>query len=388
MIESHYRTSMQLFSHPKKEIFIYVPPILFTKSKHKAYLGRTPKVWRVFKVEPSDRIMNEMTRLGFTKYEVLTYWTLLVNGPSTAREISEESGIPYNRVYDTVTSLKARGFVTEVEGTPRVYAAFSPSIAFMRLKRDIDELRKLFEEELAKSRRRGREKPAIWRTTDIDEAIEMVRESIEGSEYEIILVAPEKFLERIQDDLEKALRDGVTLSLYTGGNASLNGLRGKGNLFIRRFHRLNHFIGMFDGKEVIDIQNIGLRPRNPPSFKATYPEIIFAQYAFVREAFQESELLIEDVNRKHDVRFFTTFHAVDLIRRHLPEGRVYAEVVGRNLSTGELETLSGEVVGYTVVLEEGIDNFDLKVNGKIVKVGGMFAVLEEYESTRIRLILD
>lgn len=339
-------------------------------------------------MEPSDKIMNAMTRLGFTKYEVLTYWTLLVNGPSTARKISEESGIPYNRVYDTVTSLKARGFVTEVEGSPRVYAAFSPSIAFMRLKSDIDDLKELFEEELSKSKRRGREKPAIWRTTNINEAIEMVRESIASSEYEIILVAPEKFLEEIKKDLENALKRGVTLSIYTGGEASLNGIRGKGNLFIRRFHRLNHFIGMFDGKEVIDIQNIGLRPRNPPSFKATYPEIIFAQYAFVREAFQESELLIEDVNKKHDVRFFTTFHAVDLIRKYLPRQKIYAEIVGRNLSTGEIERLSGQVVGYSVVLEEGIDNFDLKINGSVVKVGGMFAVLEEYETTKIRLILE
>ncbi|WP_297547918.1 TrmB family transcriptional regulator sugar-binding domain-containing protein [Thermococcus sp.] len=53
-----------------------------------------------------------------------------------------------------------------------------------------------------------------------------------------------------------------------------------------------------------------------------------------------------------------------------------------------METLAGEVVGYTVLLEEGVDNFDLKTNGKIVKVGGMFAVLEDYETTKIRLILD
>jgi len=339
-------------------------------------------------VGPSDKIMRAMARLGFTKYEVLTYWTLLVNGPSTAREISEESGIPYNRVYDTVTTLKARGFVTEVEGTPRVYAAFSPAISFMRLKNEIDDLQKLFEEELSKSKRKDQERPAIWRTTDIEEAIEMVKESIENSKYEIILVAPEKFLEKIQRDLEKALLRGVTLSLYTGGDTSLNGLRKKGNLFIRRFHKLNHFIGMFDGKEVIDIQNIGLRPRNPPSFKATYPEIIFAQYAFVREAFKESELILEDIKRKNDIRFFTTFHAVDIIKRYLPKKRIYAEVIGRNLATNEIETLAGEVVGYTVLLEEGVDNFDLKTNGKIVKVGGMFAVLEDYETTKIRLILD
>ncbi|HIE58572.1 MAG TPA: TrmB family transcriptional regulator, partial [Hydrogenothermaceae bacterium] len=51
-------------------------------------------------MEISEKVLAMLTRLGFTKYEVLTYWTLLVYGPSTAKEISEKSGIPYNRVYD------------------------------------------------------------------------------------------------------------------------------------------------------------------------------------------------------------------------------------------------------------------------------------------------
>ncbi len=339
-------------------------------------------------MEISEKVLTMLTRLGFTKYEVLTYWVLLVHGPSTAKEISERSGIPYNRVYDTIASLKSRGFVSEIEGSPRVYVAFSPSISFMKFKKEVDEIRQKLDEELKKVKVKKEERPGIWRTKDLEEAVEMVRESINESQYEIILVAPEKFLEKLESSIKTALKKGVTVSLYTEEKIMLSTLSGIGNLFVRKFHKLNHFIGMFDGKEVIDIQNIGFRPRNPPSFKATYPEIIFSQYSFIREAFKESTLILEEIKRSNDLRFFTTFHAVDVIRRHINNNSIFAEIIAKNLTTGDLEELRGRVVGYTVGLEEGIDSFDLETDEGIVKIGGMFAVLEEYETTKIRLILE
>ncbi|HIP89110.1 MAG TPA: TrmB family transcriptional regulator [Thermococcus paralvinellae] len=338
-------------------------------------------------MEISEKVLAMLTRLGFTKYEVLTYWTLLVYGPSTAKEISEKSGIPYNRVYDTIASLKARGFVSEIESSPRVYVAFSPSIAFLRFKKEVDNIKKQLEKELKKVKVKEEERPGIWRTKDLDEAVEMIKESLDISEYEVILVAPEKFLEKIEGNIKNALKKGVTVSLYTEERIDLSDFAKIGNLFVRKFHRLNHFIGMFDGREVIDIQNIGFRPRNPPSFKATYPEIIFSQYSFIREAFKGSTLILESIKRKDNLRFFTTFHAVDLIRRHLNDSNIYAEIIARNLTTGEFEELRGRIVGYTIAMEEGIDNFDLETDKGIFKIGGMFAVLEDYETTRIKLIL-
>jgi len=338
-------------------------------------------------MEVSGKVIRMMTNVGFTKYEVLVYWTLLVYGPSTAKEISERSGVPYNRVYDTIASLKARGFVSEVDSSPKVYVAYSPRVAFLKLKRDIDAIKEELERELKRVKKSPEERPGIWRAKDLDSALEMVIESLENSSYEAILVAPEKFLERLEASIKDALKRGVTLSLYTGESIDLSDLARLGNVYVRKFHRLNHFIGMFDGREVIDIQNIGFHPRNPPSFKATYPEIIFSQYGFIREAFKESELILEGIKNPNDIRFFTTFHAVDLIKRHINEGDIYAKVVGRNLSTGEIEELEGKVVGYTVALEEGIDNFDLETEKGVVKIGGMFAVLEDYETTKIRLML-
>ncbi|WP_457751333.1 TrmB family transcriptional regulator sugar-binding domain-containing protein [Thermococcus sp.] len=338
-------------------------------------------------MEMSEKVMAMLTRIGFTKYEVLIYWTLLVYGPSTAKEISERSGVPYNRVYDTIASLRGRGFVNEIEGSPKVYLAYSPKISFLKFKRDIDTIREELERELERVKLKTEERPGIWRTKDLDVAVEMVKESIDASNYEVILVAPEKFLERIENNIKNALKRGTTVSLYTEEKIDLSDFSKLGNLYVRRFHKLNHFIGMFDGNEVIDIQNIGFRPRNPPSFKATYPEIIFSQYSFIREAFKESHLLAESIKNPDDIRFFANFHAVDLIRRHLNDEVIYAKVRGRNLASGEIEELEGRVVGYTVALDEGIDSFDLELETGIVKVGGMFAVLEDYETTMIHLAL-
>ncbi|ADT84946.1 HTH-type sugar-sensing transcriptional regulator TrmB [Thermococcus barophilus] len=338
-------------------------------------------------MEISEKVLGMLTRLGFTKYEILTYWTLLVYGPSTAKEISERSGIPYNRVYDTIASLKTRRFVSEIDGSPRVYVAFSPSIAFLRFKKEVDEIKEQLEEELKRIKVKTEERPGVWRTKELDEAIEMVRESLERVEYEAILLSPGKFFIEIKDSLRNALKKGATLSIYTEGNIDLSELTNIGNLFVRKFHRLNHFIGMFDGREVINIQNIGFEPKNPPSFKATYPEIIFSQYSFLREAFGESELILEDINQKNELRFFADFHAVDVIRRYLGKCDIYAEVIAKSLSTNEIEELRGKVVGYTFALNEGIDNFELETDRGILKIGGMFAVLEDYETTKIKLIL-
>ncbi len=337
-------------------------------------------------MEITGEILSAFTKLGFTKYEALAYWTLLVYGPSTAKDISKRSGIPYNRVYDTIASLKMRGFVSEIEGSPTVYVAFSPSVAFLRFKKELDEIKQKLESALRKVKV-DEERPGIWRTTSLDEAVEMTNESLRNAEYEVILVAPEKFLGSIEDSIRIALKNGVTVSLYTEDRIDLSELIGIGNLFVRKFHKLNHFIGMTDGKEVIDIQNIGFRPRNPPSFKATYPEIIFAQYSFIREAFKESSLTMESIRRKNDIRFFTTFHAADFIKRHLKNNNIYAELIAKNLETGEIEKIEGRIIGYTIAFEEGIDNFDVETETGIVKIGGMFAVLEDYECTKIKLSL-
>ncbi|MCO6040254.1 HTH-type sugar-sensing transcriptional regulator TrmB [Thermococcus alcaliphilus] len=337
-------------------------------------------------MEIPPEISHALSEIGFTKYEILTYWTLLVYGPSTAKEISTKSGIPYNRVYDTISSLKLRGFVTEIEGTPKVYAAYSPRIAFFRFKKELEDIMKKLEIEL-NNVKKEEQRPAIWRSRSFDEAIEMFRESLYSAKNEVIVVTPSEFFETIREDLIKTLERGVTVSLYIDKIPDLSEFKGKGNFFVRQFYKLNHLIGMTDGKEVVTIQNATFDSIGPPSFKSTYPEIIFSQYSLIIEIFKESTLEKEIISNPKDIRFFAMFHAVDFVKNHLKNRNIYAEITGKNLESGRLETLTGRVVGYTLSLREAVNNIHLETENGVVKVGGMFAVIEDYESTEIKFIM-
>lgn len=335
-------------------------------------------------MEVPPQLAQALSEIGFTKYETLTYWTLLVYGPSTAKEVSSKSGVPYNRVYDTISSLKRRGFVTEIEGKPKVYAAYSPRIALLRFKQELDEIMAQFEKAL-KDVKREEERPAIWRSQDLEEALEMFRESLSSAENEVIVVIPGKLFDSIKEDLIEAFKRGVTVSIYTDEIPDVSGFKGPGNLFLRSFYKPNHIVGMVDGREVITIQNVAFNPRNPPAFKSTYPEIIFSQYSLIIEIFKESKLIGEILTNPSDLRFFAMFHAADLVKRHLKDSQITAVIMGKNIKTGREETLQGLVVGYTLSLKEAINNIHVETERGIVKVGGMFAVIEDYASTDIRL---
>ncbi|MDK2854732.1 HTH-type sugar-sensing transcriptional regulator TrmB [Thermococcus sp. PK] len=337
-------------------------------------------------MEIPPEISHALSEIGFTKYEILTYWTLLVYGPSTAKEISAKSGIPYNRVYDTISSLKLRGFVTEIEGTPKIYAAYSPRIAFFRFKKELEDIMEKLEIEL-KNMKKEEQRPAIWRSRSFDEALEMFRESLYSAKNEVIVVTQSEFFETIRGDLLRTLEKGVTVSLYIDRIPDLSEFRGKGNLFVRQFYKLNHLIGMADGREVVMIQNVSFNPTLPPSFKATYPEVIFSQYSLIIEIFKESSLEAEYLGNPQDIRFFAMFHAADFVKRHINKNTITAEIVGKNIKTGKVETLYGNVVGYTLSFKEAVNNIHLETEKSVVKIGGMFAVIEDYESTEIKFIL-
>ncbi|MFA4700426.1 HTH-type sugar-sensing transcriptional regulator TrmB [Pyrococcus kukulkanii] len=333
------------------------------------------------------KILYALSEMGFTKYEILTYWTLLVNGPSTAKEISTLSGIPYNRVYDTISSLKLRGFVSEIDGNPKVYAAYSPRIAFFRFKKELEKVMEELERAIKDIRRKENQRPAIWRSKDLEEGLEMVRETLKSAKNEVIIVTPSEFLKQIVDDVIEVLERGTTVSLYIDKLPQNLKVKDVGNLFIRRFSKLNHLIGMADGKEVVTIQNVSFRPKRPPSFKATYPEIIFSQYSLIIEIFKESELIFENIANPHEIKFFAMFHAADFVRRYLKTSDIFARIIGKSIETKEDREILGRVVGYTLSFDSAVNNIHVETEEGVVKIGGMFAVIEDYESTDIRLTL-
>ncbi|WP_369903368.1 TrmB family transcriptional regulator [Bacillus manliponensis] len=71
-----------------------------------------------------EKILQNVQALGFNQYEAKSYVALVYLGPSTAYQISKQSGVPRTRIYEVLEALEEKGIVMkeEINGT----AQYSP----------------------------------------------------------------------------------------------------------------------------------------------------------------------------------------------------------------------------------------------------------------------
>ncbi len=77
--------------------------------------------------------VQELVSLGLSKYQARAYLALLGHEESTAVEVAERSGVPRQRVYDVLASLKERALVATKNGRPMRYTAQAPVSALAGL---------------------------------------------------------------------------------------------------------------------------------------------------------------------------------------------------------------------------------------------------------------
>lgn len=74
-------------------------------------------------------MLLELQGMGLTEYEAKVYLALVKFGQLSAKDVSERSGVPSNRVYETALALQRYGFVDIVPGKPKRFKAFAPDVA-------------------------------------------------------------------------------------------------------------------------------------------------------------------------------------------------------------------------------------------------------------------
>lgn len=74
----------------------------------------------------STRAFEKLKEAGFSDYESLVYLKLVLHGPSTAKEISESTGIPYTKVYSILENLASKGWIEIGHGRPMQFRAKPP----------------------------------------------------------------------------------------------------------------------------------------------------------------------------------------------------------------------------------------------------------------------
>jgi HTH-type transcriptional regulator, sugar sensing transcriptional regulator len=64
--------------------------------------------------------------MGLNAYEIDSYVTLLEGGQMTAMEISQETNVPYSKIYEVLNSLKEKGWIRSSESRPTKYFPVPP----------------------------------------------------------------------------------------------------------------------------------------------------------------------------------------------------------------------------------------------------------------------
>jgi sugar-specific transcriptional regulator TrmB len=173
--------------------------------------------------------MADLRDLGLSEYEARAYRTLLAMGPSTARKLSNESGVPMGRIYDVLNDLETHGLTrSQTASRPKTYVAVEPDDALDRLlevrERELEATAEQYAETVAELKADleagAVEGDGFWTAAvGPEEVLDLLTERIETADERIVMVAGPvsagfdlgEVGSRITDHLEAAAERGVAV---------------------------------------------------------------------------------------------------------------------------------------------------------------------------------
>jgi sugar-specific transcriptional regulator TrmB len=150
----------------------------------------------VNRVATSDVARRVLHELGLTEYETETYIALLQSGVLTASEVSEQSNVPYSKIYETLNALERKGWIEAQRGRPSKYFPKSPAEALAMTKLQFEEKLRNWEKTVATElqplfeQREIREKPDIWILRGELSVLAKLQEMLDGARSEVMIAAP------------------------------------------------------------------------------------------------------------------------------------------------------------------------------------------------------
>ena len=165
-----------------------------------------------------------LLELGLNKYEATVYLTLVSEGISTAKNISDITSIPYGKVYEVISTLEGKGFIKTLPSKPMKCQAIHPKDVvnitrnkfqekYHKLESQIvNELAPLFEE----SRKFNEPKSVFWAINGRANVNNKIEEMIKKAQQNICFFISENGLKRLvihKEQLEDAKSRGVKISI-------------------------------------------------------------------------------------------------------------------------------------------------------------------------------
>jgi len=254
-------------------------------------------------VSISDKTKKSLEKIGLTSYEIRAYTTLIKDGERNASEISQNSGVPYSKIYEILGTLEEKGWIGSDDSRPTKYFAKAPSNALETTKQNADtvfsENKNVILSELIPLYEKSgtSEKPDIWFISGAMNIVSKIMEMVEHCREEVLIAVPqagEMIVKQALPKLRQLHDKGIKVTILTSDNLEKESIKA-----ISRVAEVKVTGGLFGGGIISDKRYVVIL-LGPEISSSTSSEIvaIWADHAglagFAREYF---EYLLRDAKK-------------------------------------------------------------------------------------------
>jgi sugar-specific transcriptional regulator TrmB len=169
-----------------------------------------------------ESMVERLTRLGFSLYEAKAYVGLLVSGEQTGYGLSNLTGVPQPKVYETLRRLVERGAVIQTLERPATYSAIPAEQLLNALDNDfkqrLREARKDLEQLWSAPTKDQRE--FFWKLHNFEGVMVKATSALARATTTVYLSGHTAALDALKDAISAAARQGVTVVILHFGPLS------------------------------------------------------------------------------------------------------------------------------------------------------------------------
>jgi sugar-specific transcriptional regulator TrmB len=145
-------------------------------------------------------LAEQLQRLGLTKYESLSYSTLLHFHMNSATILAERAGVPRTKIYMVLDALQEKGWIKVYSGAPLLFKATPPADVIERLRQEQGDFLQSVQQSLEEENKMMKDKFIILK---MDIGIETLKEEIRNAKTVWISNATTDFIRRIDDAFQE-----------------------------------------------------------------------------------------------------------------------------------------------------------------------------------------
>jgi sugar-specific transcriptional regulator TrmB len=356
-------------------------------------------------------LIETLRDAGLSPYQADAYVALLGRGRLSAQELASVSEVPGPRIYDVLDGLEAKGFVVTYERDQLYAEAVDPASGVQSIEHRIDRFRDALTEIETRWQQPDSAAADIGVVKRFETVLEHARDHILTADQQVSLaLSYGQYL-----DLEPALRAvnragvSVQVALHSTDGESLDESVFTGSATEVRLAGVTcmyqPFLAIVDGRTVSFAPFGRGRPGTPGGTDptATYGVLVddpahayVFEWYFLAALWDPAERLFAHQHTTLPVEFVDVREVVRAVDPLLREGaEVSATVVGRRVSTGRRETVTGRIVSVASDHSESPDGSPVRsistqratlvldTDDGELSVGGKGAYDEDMECERV-----